>query len=463
MTDARRSPLRLLAVWSSFLLLIAGLPATAATEPTSPTAPVADGQQQSHRAGHQLSRQIAVAAAEKRSARAGRAEAVRLRRALPDRYRARARISGIVAHRFSVKVAGRSTCALWTASGVAEVNRGDCFRNARRQPFASNSIWNTAIGTGAAYVDARLSPRPRGDNWAPMPIADFEHIVMRPNARSTPVLYSPGAWGGDRCAATSTRLATVPMPRNYVVPSSGRNGSASFLLADGRTVLQTQPLARCSPGSAATSYVTFPGVDLYGPGQTGSHGGSGLSALGGSLRLGELRPGKHAPRHALKVLVDAASELHPCATRSACYRWPATKSDTYAAGYYGSEDGSAPSALTMGALLALHQDLDLSSIGLETVAAKKLAWTLQNYGAYIVDDSYGASFGFAIEDGPAGSFADQFYRDYGTTFEARVVDGTPWTRDVQRLVDLLAVVSNNGPSSVGGGGTPLQRPLAPPR
>jgi hypothetical protein len=447
----------MLAVWSSFVLITTGIPAWAVTGPL-------DDAGQSPRAGaHKLSRQIAVAAAEKQTPRAGRAEALRLRRGLPDRFRAKARISRVVAQRFSVRVAGRSTCAHWVARGKVDVTRGDCFRNARKHPFASTSIWNTSIGTGAQYVDAGLSPMPRGDEWASMPIADYEHIVMRPNARSTPVLYSPGAWGGDRCSATSTRLATVPMPRNYVVPSSGRNGSAAFLLADGRTVLQTQPLARCDRGAAATSYVTFPGVDIYGPGQTGSHGGSGLSALGGSLRVGELRPRKHPPRHALKVIVDAATELYPCATRSTCYRWPATKSDSYAAGYYGSEDRSAPSALTMGALLALRQDLDLSSIGHETVAAKKLAWTLQNYGAYIVDDSYGASFGFAVEDGPAGSFADQFARDYGTSFEARVAEGTPWTRDVQRLVDLLAVVSNNGPRSVGGGGKPLQRPLPPVR
>ena len=87
------------------------------------------------------------------------------------------------------------------------------------------------------------------------------------------------------------------------------------------------------------------------------------------------------------------------------------------------------------------------------------------YGAihFHDDDLYDAGFGFAVEDGPAGSFLEQFRRDYGMSFEGRVRDNTPWTRDVQRLVSRLAVVSNNQPSAVAGGGARLQRALPPPR
>ena len=38
--------------------------------------------------------------------------------------------------------------------------------------------------------------------------------------------------------------------------------------------------------------------------------------------------------------------------------------------------------------------------------------------------------------------------------------GSAWAQDIETIRTVLQVVNNNGPSSVGGGGTPLQ-PLAP--
>ena len=179
------------------------------------------------------------------------------------------------------------------------------------QPFSSSSIWNSAIGSAASYVPAGLSGSPRSDAWAPMPMADTEHIVLTPSAPLTDLRYSSAGWGGNRCSTSGSLLASVPIPTTYTVPSSNTNDSSAFLLPDGRSIVQTQPFARCSSGGYATSLVTFPTVDLYGDGITGSHGGSGLSAIGGSLRVGELRKGGAAPPHALKVLVDAAYELQP--------------------------------------------------------------------------------------------------------------------------------------------------------
>ena len=117
--------------------------------------------------------------------------------------------------------------------------------------------------------------------------------------------------------------------------------------------------------------------------------------------------------------------------------------------------------MKMGALLAIHRDINLNALGLETEPGRQIAWTLQNYGAYIVDDTYGAGFSIAVEVGPDGHLEDQFRQDYGFRFEARVRDNSPWVRDIQRLVAALYVVDNNSASSIGGGGTPRQ-PLAAP-
>lgn len=317
------------------------------------------------------------------------------------------------------------------------------------------------IGNGAQYVPAYLPAVPGGDSWAPMPAVDRERIFLTPQAPLVDVYYSDAGWTGkNRCAATGSLLTRVPMPSTYTVPHTNENESAAFLMPDARTIAQVQPLARCSSGGRATSIVKFPTVDIYGPGITGAHGGSGLSAIGGSLRIGEFRPGQKGALHALKVIVYAKEVLYRCAVKSECFRWPATNPDSYSVGHYGIIGPNLNKAMRMGALLAIPPSIDIAQMKLETEPGRQFAWTLQNYGAYVVDDTWGPQFGFAAEKGPNGSFEEQFQADYGFPLAGRVRDNTPWVRDVQRLVKALHVVDNNGPNSIGGGGTPRQ-PLAP--
>lgn len=333
-------------------------------------------------------------------------------------------------------------------------------RDPLKQPFATNSIWNTPIGSGAVYVAANLPTNPGNNIWARMPGVDDEHIVQTPTAPLTAINMSNAGWSGkNRCSATGGLLVKVPMPNNWIVPHSSSNSSSSFLLADGRTIIQTQPLARCSAGGPATSLVKFAAVDLYGPGITGAHGGSGMSAIGGTIRVGELRPGSTGPRHVLKLTVYAKEALYNCKTRSDCSRWPAVTSDSYAVGFYGSSNSNSNTAMKMGALLAIPASKAITTLGLETEPAKQLAWTLQNYGAYIVDDTYAPGFFLNAEVGPAGSVITQFKNDYGFAIEQKVQGNTPWMRDMQRLSKALFVVNNNSPTQIGGGGTPRQ-PLA---
>ena len=316
------------------------------------------------------------------------------------------------------------------------------------------------IGSGAVYRPANLPALPGGSTGARVPQVDDEPLVLTPTAPLTPILASPGGWGGNRCVTNPTTLATVPIPANYVLPSDNKNQSAAFLAADGRTVVQTQPLARCAAGGPATSYVRTADQDIYGPGVLGSHGGSGMSALGGSIRVGELRPGSEGPRHALKINLYAKGELAQCATRAECFRWPAVKSDSYAVGWYGANGGNTNTAMRMGALLAIPPSVNIANMGLTTVPGRQIAWTLQNYGAYVVDDTYGPSFALNAENGPGGNTRTQFRSDYGQDFEVYASSPNAWSRDIQRIRQALQVVDNNGPSSVGGGGTPRQ-PLLP--
>ena len=158
-----------------------------------------------------------------------------------------------------------------------------------------------------------------------MPKIDEEKIILKPSAPLVPILYNGAGWtGANRCSRSSYRFTSVPIPSDYIVPSDAENDSATYLLADNRSIVQSQPLARCTAGGYATSLVVWNPIDIYGDGIPGAHGGSNLSAFGGSLRVGEMRPGGQAPHHALKVIVDATVSLYKCTTSAQCYRWPAS-------------------------------------------------------------------------------------------------------------------------------------------
>src|SRR5882762_9480320 len=197
-------------------------------------------------------------------------------------------------------VAGR-VAAFALLLGAASPLVAQTTRDPLVQPFAIDSIWNMPIGTGAQYVPINMPANPSCDVWTPMPQVDPDIIVLKPTAPLTAINYSDAAWTGrDRCAATGGLLVQVPMPSNLVVPSDMNNYGAAFLLSDNRTIIQTQPLARCVAGGPATSVIKFAAVDIYGDGRLGGHGGSALSTVGGTIRIGELRPGKPI-KHAIKI------------------------------------------------------------------------------------------------------------------------------------------------------------------
>jgi hypothetical protein len=340
----------------------------------------------------------------------------------------------------------------WLVAGAdgAFTSSGHAFaaRDVLKQPFASTSIWNMPVGSGAVYVPANIPPA------TSMSLTlDPDVLILKPDAPLTPVYFNGDGWsGGNRCTP-GAMLYSVPIPRDFVVPgaspSSTPNYAAAILLSDGRTLRQSQPFTRCTPGDAATALVTAPDADIYGDGIRGAHGGSGLSSIGGTIRLGEWVPGG-AIRHAVKFDLWGLAAISPA---SGGYRWPAQHADACVPACYG---GTQP-ALRMGALLALPPSVDIDTLGLETEPARMLAWTLQNYGGYVVDDTGWSVYGIAIEYGPDGRVDDEFRSNWG--FSITSATNSPLGRDVSRIFSQLAVIDNNEPSAVGGGGTPRQ-PLA---
>jgi hypothetical protein len=178
-------------------------------------------------------------------------------------------------------------------------------RDPLKWPFADTSIWNTAIGGNARYAAAGI---PAHERIGP----EEEIIILTPTAPKVNIMQNNAGWnrGRTRCGSITDKIleSGVPIPAEFstdpgyigVTP----NQSAAILLEDGRTIIQNQPFHRCGPGGPATSQYVFPRVDLYGEAIEGSHGGAGMSAIGGCIRAGELVKGG-VLRHALKLILYA--------------------------------------------------------------------------------------------------------------------------------------------------------------
>jgi hypothetical protein len=343
-----------------------------------------------------------------------------------------------------------------TMPADAQVDASASSRDPLVQPFATTSIWNMPVGSAAVYVPAGIKPA-TGTSLE----ADDDVIVLTPTAPSTDIYVNTADWDPtkSRCPVEGALLFAAPMPSDFVVPDPMQqtpNSGLAVLLEDHRTIKQTQPFARCTAAEAGTSHYDFADEDLYGAGIGGAHGGSGLSAIGGTLRLGELRPNGAPPRHALKFELYAADNYYNDGQQADCSRWPASGCDGYfnASGNALKYGGTNP-ALRPGSLLALSTSVSIPSLGLKTMPAQLIAWTLQNYGAYLVDDTAWSAYAVCVENGAAGSFEAQFQADWGFSIDT---DGTTdaFAQDMQTLISALSVVNNNTASSVGGGGTPLQ-------
>lgn len=374
--------------------------------------------------------------------------------------------SGTTAGSYAVTVTGTSGSLIHTTSISVSVTANPPsgggppgVRDPLLWPFSRDSIWNLPIGASAVYVPANIQQATqRGMTTDP------DVIILTPNATMTAVYYNPDGWsGGSRCTPQGNVLFNAPIPGNFVVQGAGPsnpdgttpNYATAILMPDGHTLTQGQPFARCTADGPATMWWSVSN-DLYGTGVDGGHGGSGLSSIGGTIRLGELVPGG-VIRHVMKVNLYGLGNYHYDGTTHG-YRWPAIQADGCAASCYG---GTTP-ALRMGSLLAIPASVNINSLGLETEPAKILARAFQDYGAYTVDDTGWSVYAIETEFGPQGRVEDQFNTAWGFPINA-ATKTVPWARDMDRLFGALNVVDNwdqaawqvvsasNGSQGAGGG------------
>lgn len=320
-------------------------------------------------------------------------------------------------------------------------------RDPLQQPFTQESIWNTPIGTGANYVPANFVLPDNGYD------PEENVIIMTPDAPLKTIEemveegWDFGSGQQGRCVSTGHALAgvpQVPVPADFMTLNRlggvTPNAAGVFLLPDGHSFVQNQPVAICSAGGTVLSkYVKADGDIVSGDGRLGGQGGSAMSSLGGAIRISEMKSGT-VINHALKLVVDGSTNIYPG------YRWPADAQDSCAPGCYGS----GTPAMKMGALLALPPTVDINSLGLQAESSKMIARAMQDYGGYTTDNAGWSDVGIAVEFGPAG--------------DGKAVLGNigGFNRgDLDKIFSRLQVVDNNSETSVGGPG-PRRVPGPPP-
>lgn len=341
-------------------------------------------------------------------------------------------------------------------------------RDKYKWPFTSTSIWNMPIGSNAAYKPLNLSPPLTGYGLVRVYLSFDATAPLRR-------LVDRGYWwpwvSGSSTPGSDTGYQ-VRLPDGLVIPPppapAYEDRPSAALQADGlarefQYTVRPTGTSDVSMFEGVRAAFRLDGDGLTPAGQSGAHGGSGLTTIGGTLRKGELA-GPDPVRHALAVTMNLTKwGTVDGGNITNGYRWPALWADsahastTFATGYgsltslgYTGRDG-----LGEGSLVALPASVDIASLGLETKEGAKLAWTYQNYGAYVVDNA-----------GDTGSYdLHRLNIEDGVEKESPAIDSgdttnTPFGRDMNKVFTRLAVVDNNSPTSIGGGGTPRQ-PLAP--
>ncbi len=322
-------------------------------------------------------------------------------------------------------------------------------------PFSRASIWNMPIGSDAKFVSTNFerSREFSADGcYLLVTNKNDEYLEIREEGMSN---RWPSNWESLRC------FKSTYWPTGFTISkNSNMNDCSTILQPDGRTYLQMQPTCRHEADSThVIGHVKYANrkeydvFDIYDTGELGSHWGSGLSAIGGTIRLGELI-GDEPMRHALKLNVWADKYLYWDETNKG-FVWPADRSDTKS-----NSKGINP-YLQEGSLLAIPKSVSMDSLGLKTEIGKKIFFALQNYGCYIVDDTTRDCFSLSIDYEAQEEVLDEYGIKMKTFFNHSNNSQTyDYGNDFMKMVQALKVVTNNARNNPGGGGTPCQ-PLAP--
>ena len=282
--------------------------------------------------------------------------------------------------------------------------RSDGTRNAALWPFSVTSPWNMPIGSGAQFAgvnDARNSELRSASAW--VNAAVWSHPIYQ--AQASDPMRLVGGWG----AYAAYR---IPNGAQAALP----NGGDMHMHVVDPTQHWVDEAWDMTPAGGGNWYTPYHvRTNLYGPGVgEGGVRAYGGSAIGGLIRVWEIQAG--SVKHAL------AFALPPDLMRTGPL-WPATTEDGANNLYTGD--------VHMGSLFAIPGSVNVNALGL-SAQGRMIAHALQDYGAYLVDA--GGNFALSAEPAAEGMISGM-------------------RNDISALQTKLQIVTNNSPSTVGGGGT----------
>jgi len=332
--------------------------------------------------------------------------------------------------------------ALVVATSRATAGGFPATRDHLQWPFAQNSIWNMPIGDRAVYVPANLPPQqqvqPEEDILLLETTGPKVHVVYNGTTWRGPSRY-PGTVNMNRILVNYARI-----PNDFVVLDKNMNYACAILMEDGVTVKQNQPFSRFPGADFATSAYVYPEDNLItGDGIKGAHGGSGMSSIGGTIRLGELLPNAPPIRHALKVTIWAEYLYYDAETKG--YAGPAWKANATP-----QKTTKAQKPLRMGSLLAIPQKRT-SPHRSATRSVGRIANGIANLRRVYCGRPVASAYGIAVERSQ-GRLTEEFEKAYGQPFWTRT---GPWADACQGVHQFAS--GQQLPESIGGGGKRASR------
>lgn len=283
--------------------------------------------------------------------------------------------------------------------------------NTRNNYWSSvpTSYWFESLPKNLKLVDSRIQPE--GEIWN-----DTSRLVDTRKYKASelidmPVYDSLGGWKNNQ---QGDLLRTIKWPKGMEFP---------------RTTSLNHPLTVIQPDGTDMSFNKAHVKDnkIIATDRSGAHGGSATSAAGVITydEMEGLRQGV-SPSHKIQLTLWGKY----LSNEEGGKRHPAIKADR---GWQELYQGDVPE-LRMGSTLTFPQSMRPEDLGLETKQGKALFYTMQKYGAVIVDDSAGGTHYIQTES--------QTYKD-GTPLlkDRRKPEADPFARDINKLFSKSKVVA----------------------
>lgn len=291
------------------------------------------------------------------------------------------------------------------------------------QPFSNTSVWNIGIGSGATWGAAT-------DTDVKQLVALTGNVLAATNGQPA-FLGAPS----DPLVTITCTDATFPVPNQFVhvplgsVPSAGADGWMNFFDLSQPTRLWSYAGCKLTNGADVTGGITAAkgGVwDCSGDGVANAiNPGSDYNFLVGTVTDYDLQIG--AIQHALRFSLGVNTLKSPGATWTANIPWPGTHEDLNGPTAYTGQ-------ITYGCTIGIPASVILPSL---TRGGTWLATALQRYGAI-------------CRIGTAANSSLNFYTTPGNDQNQNILD---MRSDLPKLIPLLNIMRNQGPSSINGGGS----------